>query len=85
MKNKHELSSAARQLSESLLGETNQKKVKAAIISTFDSLGLNDLDYPAFEHLVFQHKATAEGLASQPLETEKLRLAEEQKAAAATA
>lgn len=82
MKNKHELSVAARELAESFLGETNQKKVKSAIIAKFDTLGLNDQDYPAFEQMVWQYKATAEGLTGQPLETEKIRIEAERKAVA---
>lgn len=75
MKNKLELNVVARDLGESFAGNQNQKAFKGAILAKFDSLEMDDADYPAFEQMAFQAKAVAEGLQGQPLITETLRIA----------
>lgn len=91
MKNLLELWNAAGSLAQNLIGETNPKKIHDALSSEFNSLGLNDADWPAFK-LFFteqsaqlkEQNAANSARAGKPTETEKLRLAEIVKAQAAS-
>ena len=72
MKNKLQLYKEASALAESLLGEESQKKVKEAIMSKFNALGLDDADYGTFEQFAYDLLGRFSSYQGQLTETEKL-------------
>jgi hypothetical protein len=74
MKNQLELYKAARDLAESLQGETSARKISEATNSKFSTLELDDDDYATFQNNVMAIKGQYEGLAQRPTATEAKRL-----------
>jgi len=70
MKTQLELFNVARDTAQTIIGETNLRKINSAIETAFAGTGCDDDDYGSFAQYVTSSKAQIEGLQARPTATE---------------